>query len=196
MSDREHPPGLSEERRAALLQAAMQIFARYGYRKASMDEVARAVGLSRQGLYLHYPSKEVLFRAVVTFMLESSLSAAQTALADTARSVGERLVHAFDSMYGQYVENFSATPHLPELFETAAGLLGSLITEQECAFRDAVAGLLERSGRARLWSKSGLSAQDLTETLEAAAYGLKHRSSSRAEFLTRFRKVVQLVCRT
>jgi AcrR family transcriptional regulator len=41
------PPRMSDERRAALLAAAAEVFARYGYRKASMDDVARAAGLSR-----------------------------------------------------------------------------------------------------------------------------------------------------
>jgi AcrR family transcriptional regulator len=56
---------MSDERRAALLAAAAEVFARYGYRKASMDDVARAAGLSRQGLYLHYPTKDALFKAAV-----------------------------------------------------------------------------------------------------------------------------------
>ena len=41
-----------DSRREALLEAAVGVFARYGFRKTSMDEVARAAGVSRQGLYL------------------------------------------------------------------------------------------------------------------------------------------------
>ncbi len=41
-------------RRESILQAAVGVFLRYGYKKTSMDDLARAAGLSRQGLYLHF----------------------------------------------------------------------------------------------------------------------------------------------
>ncbi len=188
------PHGLADERRATLLQAAIQVFARYGYRKASMDEVARAAGLSRQGLYLHFPTKEVLFREVVESLLTRALAAAKAALSDEAQTLEERLVSAFDAMYGQYVESLGATPHLAELFETSARLVGPLIKEQECSFRRAVTDLLARAGLGRLWAGAGLSAHDLAETLEAVAYGLKHRIGSRADYRARIGRAVRLVC--
>lgn len=188
------PQGPADERRTALLQAAIQVFARYGYRKASMDEVARAAGLSRQGLYLHFPTKEILFREVVESLLTRALGAAQDALSDEARPIEERLVSAFDAMYGQYVETLGATPHLAELFETSARLVGPLIQQQECSFRRAVTELLARSGLGRLWAGAGLSAQDLADTLEAVAYGLKHRTSSRTDYRARIGRAVRLIC--
>ena len=42
-----------------------QLFLRFGYRKTSMDDIARAAGVSRQALYLWFPNKEALFCAVV-----------------------------------------------------------------------------------------------------------------------------------
>lgn len=193
MSD-EPPSGLVDERRTALLQAAVAVFARYGYRKASMDEVARAAGLSRQGLYLHFPTKEALFREVVEWLLKRSLAAAQAVLTDETRPLEERLVGAFDAMYGHYIESLGATPHLAELFETSARLVGPLIKQQECSFRGAVTDLLSRAGLGRLWAGAGLSAPDLAETLEAVAYGLKHRIGSRADYLLRIGRAVRLVC--
>ena len=68
--------GVTESRREALLEAAVGVFARYGFRKTSMDEVARAAGVSRQGLYLQFADKEELFRKAVEFRLNHQLSAA------------------------------------------------------------------------------------------------------------------------
>jgi AcrR family transcriptional regulator len=48
-----------------LLDAALGVFSRFGYRKTSMDEVARMADFSRQGLYFYYAAKEDLFRATV-----------------------------------------------------------------------------------------------------------------------------------
>jgi dephospho-CoA kinase len=42
-----------DETRQRLIAAAMTVFARYGYRKASMDALAAEVQMSRQSLYNH-----------------------------------------------------------------------------------------------------------------------------------------------
>jgi DNA-binding transcriptional regulator YbjK len=46
-----------------ILDAALPVFVRYGFRKASMSDIARAAGISRASLYLSFNSKEELFRA-------------------------------------------------------------------------------------------------------------------------------------
>src|SRR5258708_36742368 len=56
-------PDTTAARRLAILEAATPVFLRYGYKKTSMDDLARAAGLSRQGLYLHFENKEALFKA-------------------------------------------------------------------------------------------------------------------------------------
>ena len=73
-------PELADTRQLAVLDAAVGVFARYGYRKASMDEVARAAGMSRQGLYLQFANKEELFRKALKHSLNSQLTAAVAAL--------------------------------------------------------------------------------------------------------------------
>lgn len=194
MSDHSAPPSLPDERRTALLQAALEVFARYGYRKASMDEVARAAGLSRQGLYLHFPSKELLFREVVNFLIERTLLAGKAALSDKSRSIAENLVIAFTTMHGEFVSTLGTTPHLTELLETSTQLVGSLIQDQECAFHEAVAHAIERAGIAKKWKSAKLSARDLAELLETVATGLKHRVISPADYRERIAKAVRVIC--
>src|SRR5262249_6385152 len=65
--------------RERILDAAMEIFARYGYRRASMDQVAEAAGLTRQAVYHHFASKEALFRAAVDALHDGALEAAVSA---------------------------------------------------------------------------------------------------------------------
>jgi len=43
-------PDPDDLRRRRLLDVALATFLRFGFRKTSMEEVARAAGLSRQGL--------------------------------------------------------------------------------------------------------------------------------------------------
>src|SRR6202521_2837764 len=83
-------------RRRRILDAAIATFLRFGYRKTSMEEVARAADISRQGLYLHFPTKEELFRAGVRHALETGLEAASARLRESGASLEDKLVGAFD----------------------------------------------------------------------------------------------------
>ena len=58
-----------------ILSAAENIFARFGFRRASMGQIAGEAGLTRQALYHHYASKEALFRAVVEHLHECAYEA-------------------------------------------------------------------------------------------------------------------------
>jgi AcrR family transcriptional regulator len=65
--DRRTRPARAQNRdgRAALLEAALQVFAERGYRDASVDEVARSAGYSKGALYWHFSSKDDLFFALL-----------------------------------------------------------------------------------------------------------------------------------
>ncbi|ARF55185.1 TetR/AcrR family transcriptional regulator [Streptomyces gilvosporeus] len=53
------------ERRAAILEAALELIAERGYRRTSLAAVAERAGLSQQGLLHHFPTKEHLLVAVL-----------------------------------------------------------------------------------------------------------------------------------
>jgi AcrR family transcriptional regulator len=53
------------EAREELLRAALAVFARRGYRQASVDEIAAEAGYSKGALYWHFSSKEELLHALL-----------------------------------------------------------------------------------------------------------------------------------
>ncbi len=53
-----------EHRRAAILQAAYDLFIKQGYHGTSMRQIAKAAHLALGGLYNHFSSKEQVFEAV------------------------------------------------------------------------------------------------------------------------------------
>ena len=57
------------EAREELLSAALQVFARRGFREASVDEIAAEAGYSKGALYWHFPGKEEL----LTVLLEERI---------------------------------------------------------------------------------------------------------------------------
>jgi AcrR family transcriptional regulator len=48
------------DRRAAILDAALEVFSKRGYNGASIDEIAQAAGISKALIYEHFPSKKDL----------------------------------------------------------------------------------------------------------------------------------------
>src|SRR5271170_1854473 len=77
-------PRKPQERTAAtrnlLLIAAEQVFARVGYEKAQVEEIAEAAGFSKGALYAHFKSKEELFLALYETKTASSLVKLRQAL--------------------------------------------------------------------------------------------------------------------
>ena len=182
------PTGESAARRASILDAAARVFLRYGLKKTSMEDLARAAGLSRQGLYLHFKSKEAIFEAAVLRLVGAARAEGRDALADEEKSIEERLLGGFVGVHGHAVE------HMTELLEAATALVGPALAELEQAFLADVARVLRASGVAARWKSAGISARDLAEHLYATSCGVKHRVGTSAEYRERMRVAVHLAC--
>ena len=60
------PPAATEPQvREAILVAARDIIQRYGFRKTTMDDIARAMGKQRSSLYYYFSGKEAVVKALV-----------------------------------------------------------------------------------------------------------------------------------
>ena len=57
-----HP---NRERADRILDAAGELLLRMGYRKVAIDDIARAVGIGKGTVYLHWRNKELLFQALM-----------------------------------------------------------------------------------------------------------------------------------
>jgi AcrR family transcriptional regulator len=64
----------TQARRQEIVEAAIAVFAMGGYHKASLREVADRVGMSQAGLLHHFPSKEHLLEAVLTWRDEDAVA--------------------------------------------------------------------------------------------------------------------------
>ena len=181
------------DRSRAILDAGLRVFVRFGYRKTAMDEVARAAGISRQGLYLHHGSKEDLFRAIVQRMFTDSLTLVTAALADESQSIEDRLVGAFDAWIGRWVDELRGA-ELADLLEATQRLVGPQVARAEEAFTRTLARALRRSGVASAYKAAGIGARQLAETLHATARGLKYATGSRSDFLARMTIAIRVMC--
>jgi AcrR family transcriptional regulator len=170
-----------------VLGVALETFARYGYRKSSMEDVARAANISRPGLYFLFSSKQNLFRAAVRRALDHDIEAARRSLADTGRPLRERLIEALDLWTGRYIGPIAK--EIPALIETNPELLGPIATDYPARFAEMVIDALA----ADLPPGRGVLAKDIARTLLSTTAGVKHEASTREEFVARITIGVDLL---
>lgn len=58
-------PSKRQERAERILDAAAELMLRWGYRKTTVDDVAKQAGVAKGTIYLHWKTRESLFEAVV-----------------------------------------------------------------------------------------------------------------------------------
>ncbi len=74
----------------SLLSAAVEEFAEKGYNGASMDAIAKRAGVSKGGLYHHFPNKEVLLMEANQKLMEPVYEMAVKALSNKSALEGLR----------------------------------------------------------------------------------------------------------
>lgn len=181
----------TDARLVPVLDAAVGVFARFGFRKTSMDEVARAAGVSRQGLYLQFANKEELFRKALVHTLNQQLNAAVAAL-DQDDGLEQRLIAACEAWSGRFVGSLGADA--ADLMCTSTSLAGSTLSDYETQFESAVTDAIVNSPLAGICGLAGLRPADVARALHATARGLKHSATSREDFLKGITAAARMLC--
>lgn len=158
-----------------ILSAAENVFARFGYRRASMSQIAEEAGLTRQALYHHYPGKEALFRAVVEQLHELAYKAEAAAGLDHEQAGGglaDILAAQIGARFRYLLECVEESPQAEEL-----------LSEHQLQTRDLYQSFIEHNAdlRAetidRVCAKQGLSllngmtSRDLARSIQIAIRG-------------------------
>jgi TetR/AcrR family transcriptional regulator len=78
MARRKPRPTIREESERALLEAAEWVFAEQGFAGATTAAIAQHAGLPKANLHYYFPTKEMLYRAVIERVLTAWLAAASS----------------------------------------------------------------------------------------------------------------------
>lgn len=54
-----------ENKKAQVLKASVNLFARYGYQKTTLDDIAKQIGIRKNTLYYYFTNKEAIFSEIV-----------------------------------------------------------------------------------------------------------------------------------
>jgi AcrR family transcriptional regulator len=106
-----------ETRPQELLDAALTLFVEKGFAATRSEEVAHAAGVSKGTLYLYYPSKEELFKAVVRQNLSNLIAEGQELAAAYQGPTSELLVELMNIWWQRFGNTPAAGIHKVVLSE-------------------------------------------------------------------------------
>jgi AcrR family transcriptional regulator len=161
--------------RDRILDAAMLVFRRHGFRRSSIEQAAEAAGLTRQALYHHFKSKEALFRAVLERVHENAL-AAEIAAANASEKAGGSLadvvITQITARFTLLIAALDGSPHIEELFSEHLVHARDLYRKYADRYAAQVVATIERIRRKQRLVL-GIAARDLWRCVEMAVNGSK-----------------------
>jgi AcrR family transcriptional regulator len=139
-------PGLAETgAQARILNAAFRCFAKYGYARTGMTDIAREAGLSRTALYKHYPGLEDVFRSLSQRVNQG----VRQAVIEAAAKEGDlttRLEAVVAARVSWAFEALNLSEHGHELIDAKNALCGKAGADTEAQFRKLLASIITASG--------------------------------------------------
>ncbi|MEL7546147.1 MAG: helix-turn-helix domain-containing protein [Pseudomonadota bacterium] len=182
-------PTKADEKRALVFDAASDVFARYGFRRTSMNDIAEAAGISRPALYLMFANKEDLFRQLATHRQSEAIEAAVVAL-NRAGDFSERFLQAILDYERVYYEPIAQSPHGAEFMDVNL----SVASDDMKKGHDRLIGVLADGIDAAVADgevsieHTAMSASEFAELLMSSVWGQK-----KVENLKHFRRKVKHV---
>ena len=163
--------------RDRILDAAMLVFRRHGFRRSSIEQAAEAAGLTRQALYHHFKSKEALFRAVIERIHDGALAAEIAevrAREKTGSGLADILVAGLTARLEQFIASFDGSPHVEELFSEHLLHARDLYQKYAARYTAQDAATIERICRKQgLALARGVTVAKLARCVEMAINGAK-----------------------
>lgn len=115
----------TEQKITHILDAALPVFVRFGFRKTSMADIARAAGISRASLYLSFNSKEELFRAGSIRAHARTLDEVAAVLAGQGSAL-DRIEMAIAVFQRELIAPFGGSADAEELFAANMALAADI----------------------------------------------------------------------
>jgi AcrR family transcriptional regulator len=163
-----------DEKKQHIMTAAAEVFTRYGFKKASMQDIADAAMMSRAALYLHFRNKDDLFRSLMTWHQGEALKAAEVAFL-SSRPFILRMENALTDFTVTIMAPVKASTHGLELFEANMMLAGDINAATSLRLRALIENAVKTAisqGEISL-SAIGLSAEALADLLYVCLDGIK-----------------------
>jgi len=181
MADSIPPAG----RRNQIVNAAIGVFLRYGYARATMADIAQAAGLTRPTLYVTFPDKEQIFTAVVDRMITDKLAEIRKGL-PRLKTLERKLRFACDAWAADGYDLVHDHPDAADMFDLGFKSVCAGYDKFGALLAEILATPLERS-------TLELSPADIARTIVFAMRGFKDTAASGGEMRELIANHIKLV---
>lgn len=165
-----------------IVEQAIAIISRYGYKKTTMGDLADAAGVSRQTLYNKFPNKEEVLRAAVRHSNDAGLSQLK-AKWEIDETLAERLESFFQIGPLTWYDTLIATPDAADLMEGVNAHAADLMQEATRIWIAALAELF--SPYEPVLSKQETTPQQFADFVYATSASAKYSATQREELVAR-----------
>ena len=86
---------IKQKRREQIILTALETFAKRGYHRTSVSEIAKAAGISKGLMYNYFDSKEDLLITVLEYVLQQAMDTIFNSIAEKSRTLSPRELLAF-----------------------------------------------------------------------------------------------------
>jgi len=157
--------------REDIVEDARKLFARYSFKKTTMEDIAKASGRAKSSIYYYFKSKEEIFKAVANQEMEKWMAEIKKAIA--GESSPDKKICAYIKMRSSAVYEISAFYLFiaEEYFEnyTFIDKLRSEFDKEETAI---IAGVLNEGVRRKIFTSMdvNLAAKNILSLLKGLEY--------------------------
>lgn len=166
-----------ENRERNILEAATQVFLRYGVKRASMGDIAAEAGVARQTLYNIYANKDDILRGSIAMYGEDAMAAIEAELPER-RSVKDQVALVLREMTLKPYVFLHSSPNAQDLIEGYNEAGRNEMEANYTAFQAILTRIL--AVQATNLEAKGLSADLLAEIIRRAATAFKYQASDEA----------------
>jgi AcrR family transcriptional regulator len=100
-----------EEKRMKILEAAGECFKRFGYKKTTLDDIGRVVGLNKASLYYYFKNKEEIFINLKTFQY-NELTVKLNAVINSQKPCKQKILEYFNLKHKWWYQESLIVPQL------------------------------------------------------------------------------------
>ena len=129
---------LREDIRDLILDAADRLLARYGYRKMTIDDLAREVGIGKGTIYLHFSSKEDVALSRIDRLIERL----KVKLKEIARSDEEPVARLKSMLMLRVIYRFDSVQHYTESLNQVMAAIRPALLERRKHYFEAEARII------------------------------------------------------
>lgn len=180
---------LSEKERQ-IAAAALRVFARYGLKRTTMNDIAEEAGVVRQTLYNVFANKDEVIHGTLLFYTEMLRQQTQAAW-DGERDLGRKL----DLLFQHYIlaswDAVRATPDAGDLESGSHAAAKRAMAEADAALEAMLTELF--APHAEALERNGHALPDFAAFVNAVLMALKHRTEERADLLKRLNSLKTIV---